>query len=183
MLTAREIEKLITMGRVGSSARIVIDPFDPAQINPNSYDVRLSGWISRYTDPELDARRRPEFERVEVDPDDGVVLRPGELYLGCTEEYTESHGLIPMINGKSSLARLGISVHQTGGFGDLGFRGNWTLEISVIRPVRVYAGIRVAQICWFYPAGSTEVTYRGRYRNRSRIPVPSRFHEDFGRTR
>jgi dCTP deaminase len=104
----------------------------------------------------------------------GVVLKPGILYLGATMEYTESHSAIPMINGRSSLARLGLVVHQTGGFGDLGFCGTWTLELSCIHPIRLYAGMQIAQICWFYPHGMPSY-YNGKYVGQ-RSPTSSKFH-------
>lgn len=108
-----------------------------------------------------------------------MVLEPGELYLGCSNEYTESTLCVPMINGRSSLARLGISVHQTGGFGDIGFCGHWTLEITVVKPVRIYPNIKFAQLCWFVPAGAVTVTYTGKYQaSRSAVPVESRIHRE-----
>lgn len=178
MLTAAEIKKC-AFGR--GHEKIVIDPWNEKQLNPNSYNLTLSKNMRWYPGKkELDVRKKPNCSAHVIIPEDGFVLEPDELYLGCTNEYTESHGLIPMINGRSSLARLGVSVHQTGGFGDIGFCGNWTLEITVIRPVRIYADMEFAQLCWFRPDGAITKTYEGKYQNsRSDDPVGSRISNEF----
>lgn len=79
-------------------------------------------------------------------PEEGYVLQPGVLYLARTMEYTETHKFVPMLEGRSSVGRLGISIHSTAGFGDIGFCGYWTLEISCVQPVRIYAGVEICQI-------------------------------------
>jgi dCTP deaminase len=190
MLTAAEIRKMVCRGAGGDKdykadkhgAHIVIDPWDEWHLNPNSYDLTLSKNMRWYPGKaELDVRKEPLCSAHVIIPDGGFVLEPDELYLGCTNEYTESHNLIPMINGRSSLARLGISVHQTGGFGDIGFRGNWTLEITCIRPVRIYADMKFAQLCWFWPYGEINMTYDGKYQDsKSDDPVGSRISKEFG---
>jgi len=188
MLTANEIRNMVCRAEDGymvskDGARIVIDPWYEDQLNPNSYNLRLSKNMRWYPGKkELDVKKEPNCTAHIIIPEDGFVLEPGELYLGCTIEYTESHGLVPMINGRSSLARLGISIHQTGGFGDIGFCGNWTLEITCIRPVRIYAGMEFAQLCWFRPDGEVEKVYEGKYQNsRSDDPVGSRISNEFER--
>jgi len=97
-------------------------------------------------------------------PDEGLILLPGKLYLGKTNEYTETHNLVPAISGRSSIGRLGINVHATAGFGDIGFKGNWTLEIFVIEPVVIYADVELAQIYYYKPDGEYD-NYNGRYQN------------------
>jgi dCTP deaminase len=184
MLTANEIRKLTQhrlpyFDETRDGARIVIDPWNPEQLNPNSYDLTLSNVLKTYTDEQLDVRIQPHHTSIAI-PVGGLILKPGVLYLGCSKEYTESHGLIPMINGKSSLARLGISVHQTGGFGDIGFCGNWTLEITVVTPIRIFPSMRFAQLCWFRPDGCIDLRYNGRYQHsRSTSPVVSRMFKDW----
>lgn len=180
MITAHVIHRMVRTGvPARGEAGIVIDPWDTKNLNPNSYDLTLSPTLMTYDDDQLDVRIEPKPEIKDI-PVEGVVLRPGELYLGCSNEYTESHRLVPMINGKSSLARLGISVHQTGGFGDIGFCGNWTLEITVTKPVRIFADMRFAQLCWFVPVGRIEQTYAGKYQgSKTRCPVPSMAAKDW----
>lgn len=174
MLTSSEILKRIKSGE------IKIDPFNENNLGPNSYDLTLSNRFLRYpTEIEFDLKKHNSPFKGTIH-DNGIVLKPGELYLGCTNEYTESLTCIPLIEGRSSLARLGISIHQTGGFGDIGFCGNWTLEITVVKPVRIYYGVKFAQICWFEPTGKIDKRYRGKYQeSKSNIAIKSRIHYEF----
>ena len=180
MLTAYEICRVAEPGRDQYAPRIVIDPWNSKQLNPNSYNLTLSEKMLWYPgEAPLDVREASCATPLVI-PEGGFVLQPGELYLGCTKEYTESHNLIPMINGRSSLARLGISVHQTGGFGDISYCGNWTLEITCVKAVKIYAGMEFAQLCWFRPDGRINKTYGGKYQNsRSTTPVGSRISNEF----
>lgn len=112
-----------------------------------------------------------------VIPPDGLVLMPNVLYLGHTMEYTATSEFVPMIEGRSSVGRLGISIHETAGFGDTGFRGDWTLEITVRHPIRVYAGVEVCQIA-YEPLIGDRVPYAGRYQDQ-RGPKASRLWQSF----
>lgn len=96
-------------------------------------------------------------------PKEGFILMPGVLYIGRTVERTASDKFIPMINGRSSGGRLGISIHVTAGFGDVGFDGTWTLEITVVEPLIVYPYEEIAQVCYFKPYGKNNRLYMGRY--------------------
>lgn len=152
---------------------IEIRPFNAEQLNPNSYDLRLSQHLATYRqDQVLDAKNAPAIERFSI-PKSGILLRPGKLYLGSTEEVTYTRKYVPGIEGRSSVGRLGINIHATAGFGDIGFCGAWTLEISVVEPVRIYAGMRLCQIYW---TTCTDIDfddmYRGKYRDQV-MPQPS----------
>jgi dCTP deaminase len=114
-------------------------------------------------------------------PETGFVLWPGVLYLGHTLEYTETHQTVPLIEGRSGVGRLGIIVHVTAGFGDIGFCGDWTLEITVDYPVRVYAGVQICQICYSEAVGNAK-PYRGQYQGQ-RGPKASGIWRDFERGR
>jgi len=111
------------------------------------------------------------------------VLIPGQLYLGVTEEYTETHGYVPFLEGKSSVGRLGIDIHSTAGKGDEGFCNYWTLEMSVKVPVRIYAGMPVGQLIYFEISGAVRRSYSqkksAKYRTISRHPTPSRMYLNF----
>lgn len=96
-------------------------------------------------------------------PEDGLTLYPNTLYIGRTVERTSTDKFIPMINGRSSGGRLGISIHICAGFGDIGFDGTWTLEITAVEPVTIYPNAEIAQICYFNPSGKVGKLYRGRY--------------------
>ena len=90
--------------------------------------------------------KRSQHLVIEKIPEEGFILEPGVLYLARTMEYTETHKFVPMLEGRSSVGRLGISIHSTAGFGDIGFCGYWTLEISCVQPVRIYPGVEICQI-------------------------------------
>ena len=121
---------------------IVIEPYDREYLGTNSYDVHLSKYFATYDIHTLDAKKHNTITHFEI-PEDGFVLQPGTLYLGSTLEYTETHAHVPFLEGKSSMGRLGIDIHATAGKGDVGFCNHWTLEISCIQPVRIYAGMPV----------------------------------------
>ena len=101
---------------------IVIDPFDEARLNPNSYNLTLHDELMVYEEVVLDMRRANRVRRMTIPPE-GLVLHPSQLYLGRTVERTETRNLVPMIEGRSSIGRLGLFVHVTAGFGDVGFCG------------------------------------------------------------
>jgi len=137
---------------------IVIKPYREECLGTNSYDVHLGKHMALYTDRVLDARKHNQIEEITIGPE-GIVLEPGTLYLGVTEEYTETHAAVPFLEGKSSIGRLGIDIHATAGKGDVGFCNNWTLEISVIQPVRVYAGMPIGQLIYFMVEGDIKNYY------------------------
>ncbi len=137
---------------------IRILPFEPENLGSNSYDVRLGKWLATYKDATLDAKKHNEIDYFEI-PDDGYVLHPHIFYLGVTLEYTETHAHVPFLEGKSSTGRLGIDIHATAGKGDVGFCGNWTLEISVKQPVRIYRGMPIGQLIYFPVEGEIQTKY------------------------
>ncbi len=155
---------------------ILIEPFKRERLGTNSYDVHLGKHLACYADRVLDARVHNKVEHFEI-PIDGYVLQPGVLYLGVTEEYTETHAHIPFLEGKSSTGRLGIDIHATAGKGDVGFCNTWTLEISVTQPVRVYRGMPVGQLIYFNVEGDIENYYNkkinAKYNKRTIKPVES----------
>ncbi|MGQ9573891.1 MAG: dCTP deaminase [Thermoguttaceae bacterium] len=126
---------------------IIIEPFDPARLNPNSYNLTLHDELIVYEEVVLDMRKPNRFQRMKI-PAEGLVLHPNQLYLGRTAERTETHNLVPMIEGRSSIGRLGLFVHVTAGFGDVGFCGYWTLEMFAVQPVRIYPGVAICQIIY-----------------------------------
>jgi dCTP deaminase len=97
---------------------------------------------------------------------DYVHLQPGIGYLCHTEEAVGSEYFVPVLDGKSSLGRLFVAVHITAGYGDPGFKGQWTLEVVVTQPVQLQIGQRIAQVRFHtIEAGIYPVDlYNGRYR-------------------
>lgn len=176
LLTDNDILKYMKSGYIG------IEPFNRKQLGSNSYDLTLSEHLLIYLDQELDCKRDNAIRRFKI-PEKGYVLQPGELYLGSTVEHTISKGVMPYISGKSSIGRLGIAVHITAGTGDVGFRGHWTLEITVVKPVRVYAGMPIAQILYNIILGKCDVPYAlkpgQKYSEQSALPQPSQMFKNF----
>lgn len=174
---------------------IVIEPFDPACLGGNSYDVHLGPYLATYA-RRMDVRCQnfkyvgvtPVFEPLDCAIDNpivehvigpnGIVLEPNKLYLGATVEYTETHRHVPYLDGRSSTGRLGISIHETAGRGDVGWRGPFTLEITTVHPIRVYAGMRIGQLTFHIVEGEVERIYHAKpgatYAGDSRNPKPVR---------
>ncbi|MSQ79568.1 MAG: dCTP deaminase [Flavobacteriaceae bacterium] len=155
---------------------IMIEPFRSECMGTNSYDVHLGRYLATYTNRVLDAKQHNKIEEFII-PDDGFVLQPGTLYLGVTEEYTETHAHVPFLEGKSSTGRLGIDIHATAGKGDVGFCNTWTLEISCAQPVRIYPGMPIGQLIYFMISGEITNYYNkkrdAKYSTRTVKPVES----------
>jgi dCTP deaminase len=137
---------------------ILIRPYDRSCLGSNSYDVHLGKWLAKYKDEVIDARKHNLIDYFEI-PAEGFILQPHVFYLGATLEYTETHAHVPFLEGKSSTGRLGIDIHATAGKGDVGFCGNWTLEISVKQPVRIYRDMPIGQLIYFPVEGEIAVKY------------------------
>lgn len=144
-----------------NDGRLRIRPFDPTQVNPNSYNVRLGSTLLVYADDVLDAHRPNPTHQVEIG-NGGYVLEPGQLYLGHTVEQVGSDTYVPLLFGRSSVGRLGLFVEITAPIGDIGFHGQWTLMLSSVRPLRVYAGMKIGQIMFFVAVGPI-TPYTGKY--------------------
>jgi dCTP deaminase len=170
ILSGLEIER-----RMGSD--IVIEPYDRKLLNPNSYNLRLSDELLVYKNHELDMAKPNDFERSTI-PAEGLLLQPNKLYLGRTLEFTATENLVPMLEGRSSVGRLGLFIHVTAGFGDVGFRGFWTLEILCVQPVRIYPGVEICQIFYHTLEGKYENYKSGKYQNNQGIQ-PSFLYKDF----
>lgn len=155
---------------------IRIDPFDESQLNPNSYNMTLHDEILVYEEVVLDMRYANRVRRMTI-PAEGLVLSPNQLYLGRTREYTETHNFVPMIEGRSSIGRLGLFVHVTAGFGDVGFKGYWTLEMFAVQPVRIYPGVAICQIFFHQIAGEIQEYKSQKYQN-ARDIQPSLLYQE-----
>lgn len=166
-----EIQKQIKIGN------IEIYPYDERLINPNSYNLRLHNELLTYTDDILDMEKPLNTEKIII-PEDGLVLHPGKLYLGRTYEKTSTNSLVPMLEARSSIGRLGLFIHVTAGFGDIGFSGYWTLEIQCIQPVKIYPMVEICQIYYHTLDGEFEIYKSGKYQNNTGIQ-PSLLYKDF----
>lgn len=156
---------------------IVIEPFSAARVNPNSYNLSLHKRLLVYEQTTLDMKIDNRCHNITI-PDGGLTLRPGKLYLGRTVEYTETRRLVPMLEGRSSVGRLGLFVHITAGFGDVGFCGYWTLEIFCVQPIIIYPNVEICQIYYHTIEGEADSYQNGKYQNNRDIQ-PSMLFKDF----
>ncbi len=157
---------------------IIITPFDEKKINSNSYNLSLHNELLVYENELLDMRIKNQAHKILI-PDDGFIMQPGKLYLARTVEYTETHNYVPMLEGRSSIGRLGICIHVTAGFGDVGFCGYWTLELFCVQPVKIYAGVEIAQI-YYHEIAEPYETYShtgGKYQNNTGIQTSMLYRE------
>jgi dCTP deaminase len=169
ILTGQEIRNQL-------GKNIVIDPFDEANLNPNSYNLTLHDELMTYEEVVLDMRKANRVRRVEIPPE-GLVLRENQLYLGRTVERTETHNLVPMIEGRSSVGRLGLFVHVTAGFGDVGFCGYWTLEMFAVQQVKIYPGVPICQIFYHQVCGEIVEYVSDKYQHNRDIQPSLLFKE------
>jgi dCTP deaminase len=177
------------------SRRVVVEPYDPAMIQPSSIDFRLDRYFRVFENhryPHIDPAADQSDLTREVEPtgDEPFILHPGEFVLGSTlEVVTLPDDLAARVEGKSSLGRLGLLTHATAGFVDPGFSGHVTLELANVAtlPIKLYPGMKIGQLCFFrlsspaqHPYGSEK--YGSRYQGQ-RGPTPSRSYANFQRTR
>ena len=161
--------------RIGKD--IGINPYNPEQLNPNSYNLRLHDELMVYDNQLLDMKIENKASKLTI-PSSGLKLEPGKLYLGRTIEHTKTDNLVPMLEGRSSIGRLGMFVHVTAGFGDVGFNGFWTLEIFVVQPLIIYPKVEICQIYYHHLNGKYTSYKSGKYQNNSDIQ-PSMLFKDF----
>lgn len=160
--------------RLGTDVKI--DPFNPENLNPNSYNLTLHHELLTYEEVVLDMKKSNRVRRLTI-PESGLTLEPNRLYLGRTVERTETHNLVPMIEGRSSIGRLGLFVHVTAGFGDVGFKGFWTLEMFAIQPIRIYPGTAICQIFYHQIVGDIHEYVSDKYQNNHDIQPSLLFKE------
>ena len=170
ILSGKEIQR--HMGK-----DIVIQPFDPKRLNPNSYNLSLHNELLVYENRLLDMKLPNPVKTLTI-PESGLVLEPDKLYLGRTNEFTQTDRFVPMLEGRSSVGRLGLFIHVTAGFGDVGFAGYWTLEIFCVQPIRIYPNVEICQIYYHDIHGEYEPYQSGKYQNNTGIQ-PSLLYKDF----
>ncbi len=170
ILSGKEIERLLNKD-------IFIEPYNPKQLNPNSYNLRLHHELLVYDNPVLDMKTPNTASKIII-PDEGLLLETGKLYLGRTIEHTRTENYVPMLEGRSSIGRLGLFIHVTAGFGDVGFSGFWTLEIFCVQPIRIYPGVPICQIFYHSIQGDFERYEGGKYQNNNGIQT-SMLYKDF----
>ncbi|WP_455834127.1 dCTP deaminase [Pseudarthrobacter siccitolerans] len=164
ILTGPEIRRQV------SRHRIVISPFRDEFVNPNSYNYGLGSTILKSNHQLFDTAATPEWETLHIGVT-GIVLRPGRLYLGHTQETLGSEEFVTSLLGRSSLGRLGLFLQVTADLGHQGAIHQWTLEMHCVQPIRVYAGMRIGQVSFWAPTGPAQA-YAGEYARHS-LPYPN----------
>ncbi len=151
---------------------IVIDPFDEARVNPNSYNYRLGPEIYHVHSDE-DPRRGPRHEQMR--PSNGrYLLRKGHFYLGHTTERMGSTRYVTSLIGRSSIGRLGLFVQLSADLGHCGAVHRWTLELLPAMDIYVYPGQIIGQVSFWSVTGEA-LPYEGWYGRHDR-PMPSKLH-------
>ena len=188
LLSDRDIKAAV------DTKRIVLEPYDPAMVQPSSIDIRLDRYFRVFENhryPHIDpAQEQADLTRmVETKGDEAFVLHPSEFVLASSyETVTLGDDVAARLEGKSSLGRLGLLTHSTAGFIDPGFTGHVTLELSNVAtlPIKLWPGMKIGQLCFFdlsspaeHPYGSQQ--HQSRYQGQ-RGPTPSRSYLNFNRT-
>ncbi len=173
ILSGREIKR-----QLGKT--LFIDPFELSQVGPNSYNLRLHSDLLVYDSPVLDMKQQNPVSKITI-PEEGFILEPHRLYLARTIEYTKTTHYVPMLEGRSSIGRLGLFIHVTAGFGDVGFAGYWTLEMYSIHPIKIYAGVEICQIFYHTIEGDYDHYASNKYQNNQGVQ-PSMLFKDFEKT-
>lgn len=168
MLSGYEIERRMHVNPLqklfGKKPDIVITPFDPECVNPNSYDIHLSDRILMSTVATMDPKRENHTKEIII-PEKGLLIYQNQFYSGSTIEWTEVRNLVPMITGKSSVGQLGLQIHASADLGDNGFCGTWTFHLMCKKPTMLYPGMKIAQIYFELIQGKRKL-YNGHYQNR-----------------
>ena len=160
MLSGAEIQKRMQE----KNPDIIITPQDNIVINPNSVNLTLNDTIAVYTDPVLDLKKDNATEKIKIE-EDGIWVYPDEIYLGITNEWTETNSVIPMMSGRSSLGRNGLHVHCSAGMGSLGYKGYWHMGIRPVKPIRLVKDMKCCQIYYLTAEGEQETKYNGYMQN------------------
>ena len=189
---------------------IVMEPFNVSMVGPNSCDLHIGDTIitynrnkvymnphcyrtmeymrehnialpQEYKDSIIDLKNALTYETTMIKiPESGYLLLPDQVYLINTKERFGSNKFVPIVTGRSSIGRLGISVHQEAGFGDLGYIGTWTLQLSVTYPTKIYPNLRLAQVYFITAFGhpDKENLYKGKYLNSKETVQASKLYMD-----
>lgn len=156
MLSGMEIQERMQK----ENPDITITPQDKILINPNSVNLTLNEIIGVYEDPILDIKKENKVKKIRIE-EEGIMFYPNEVYLGRTNEWTETHNLVPMLSGRSSLGRNGIHVHCSAGLGSIGYQGYWHLGIRSVKPILVFKDAKCCQIYYYTVEGTCEEEYLG----------------------
>ncbi|MDZ5712423.1 dCTP deaminase [Jeotgalibacillus haloalkalitolerans] len=169
ILSGKEIKKALNKD-------IIITPFNESYLNSNSYDLTLNEELLVYKDEMLDMKRNNETKKIVI-PDEGYTLLPGKVYLASTNEYTDVRNYIPIIEGRSSVGRLGLFVHISSPYGNIGYKGKWVLELTAVQPLKIYKDVKICQIIFQEINGEYE-PYNNKYQDTKDVSS-SKLYKEF----
>ncbi len=177
------------------SGKIVINPIlnPEVQIQPSSVDLRIGREFKGFRiirkpciDPMDQSDLESYMESFYIDEGEPFIIHPGEFALATTYETIKlPNDLVARVEGRSSMGRLGVTMHVTAGYIDPGFHGKITLEISNIgkMPVALYTGQRVCQIVFETMTSPSEKPYGHPDRDSKymgqKSPVTSKIKHDY----
>jgi len=170
ILTGKKISEEVKNGK------ITISPFNERNINPNSYNFELGDIIKTYKSAILDPLTPQEVDTHEIPPE-GFLLEPNKIYLGSTQEIIGSDFYAPILRGRSSIGRIGIFINITADLVDIGFVGNFTLQMYAAQRVIIYSRMKIGQVTFWKPDGDIEL-YNGKYQG-SKGPQETQIYKDF----
>jgi dCTP deaminase len=156
------------------SGDIRITEFDSKRLQPASYDIRLGDKfliVKPHSVANIDPVNKvlPEYEEIIVTPEEGFILRPGVTVLGMSVEEFGSHKYLTHLSGKSSLARLGLVVHNTAWLINPGHFLHITFELANMSsiPIILRPGMEIAQILFSLLSSPIDRNYQetGRYKD------------------
>ncbi len=171
ILTGAEIAKKVKIGK------ILIDPFDEKQINPNSYNYRIGTDIFEVVSDPIDSHVKVKVKKRKI-PKKGLVLLPKKLYLANTLEKIGSDDYVISLIGRSSIGRFGLFLQITSDLGHLGTNHCWTLELRAVQPLRIYPGMKIGQVSFWTTLGDKLLKYNGKYAKYS-LPHHSEIYKEF----
>ncbi len=151
---------------------IVLEPFTEKQLQPASYDIRLGNTFiinESHTATVIDIERGilPKTRTITVEDGAEFVLHPGVSILGYSKEKFGSDEFLIEVNGKSSLARIGLIVHNSASIVNPGHFLNIALELCNLNnvPIILRPNMLIAQLTFTTLSSHTKRSYRsvGRY--------------------
>ncbi len=146
---------------------VVLKPFDESRLNPASYDILLGNTFllnDEYTAAIIDPVKKiyAKTREIKVKDGDEFILRPGVSVLGTSKDYFGSDEFLIQLSGKSSLARVGLMIHNTAGIVNPGHYLNITLEITNQNniPIVLRPGMKIAQLTFSKLTSPTRQNYK-----------------------
>ena len=148
------------------NGEIVLEPFSTGQLQPASYDICLGNKFTLNEESSthiIDPVKKIFAKTREIERGDGeeFVLHPGISVLGTSKEYFGSDHYLIQVGGKSSLARVGLMIHNTAGIINPGHFLHITFEITNQNnvPIIIRPGMEIAQITFSKLTSPPERTY------------------------